>query len=345
MPCQLEQAGGKSWLHWVEDDLAAGAERIYLVQDGAGAVPGRSAVEVKDSKGQSLEFLIGRQLFTRYHYSHDASKPFFYPVIGPYGGVKMTRGFPIEKNISGETQDHKHHRSLYVAFGSVNGINIWDEEEGHGSQRHRAFASIEAGSAYGGFVADIDWVDKNEKCVMKERRNVRIYNTPACARVMDIGIVFKATEGKVCFGDTKEGGIVSVRVASSMDGDKAGRIENAYGGAREKETWGKKAPWCDYSGPVASQWGNVWVGVSIFDNPANLRYPTEWHVRDYGLFTANCFGHSSFYGPGHDGSYEVPAGAELKFNYRLYFHSGDAKEGGVEARFHDYVNPPIVEIV
>ena len=87
------------------------------------------------------------------------------------------------------------------------------------------------------------------------------------------------------FRDTKEGGLVSVRVASSMDVRNGGAIRNGYGGTNEEETWGKHAPWCDYSGMVDGKH----VGVAIMDHETNPRYPTQWHVRDYGLMTANCF--------------------------------------------------------
>ena len=67
-------------------------------------------------------------------------------------------------------------------------------------------------------------------------------------RLFDIAVTFRMTEGPITFYDTKEGGLVSVRVASSMDVPRTGRIENGYGGINEAETWGKNAPWCDYSG-------------------------------------------------------------------------------------------------
>ena len=57
-------------------------------------------------------------------------------------------------------------------------------------------------------------------------------------------------------------------------------------GVRDGATWGKRAEWCDYYGPVEGQV----VGIAIFDHPSNPAHPTWWHVRDYGLFAANPFG-------------------------------------------------------
>ncbi len=48
-----------------------------------------------------------------------------------------------------------------------------------------------------------------------------------------------------------------------------GKIENAYGGTSGKENWGKKAPWCDYSGPVKDRF----VGITIMDHPGQPALP------------------------------------------------------------------------
>ena len=82
----------------------------------------------------------------------------------------------------------------------------------------------------------------------------------------------------------------------------------------------------------------------MMDHPMNLRHPTPWHVRDYGLMGANPFGHAHYKsGLLRDGSYTLPAGETLTFRYRVYLHSGDAKKGGVAARYADYVAGPKVE--
>jgi hypothetical protein len=122
-----------------------------------------------------------------------------------------------------------------------------------------------------------------------------------------------------------------------MDGNKGGLIRNSYGGTTEAENWGKRAEWCDYTGPVEGKT----VGFTIMDHPTNFRYPTYWHVRDYGLFTANPFGLSHFYGDkSRDGSHKVPAGAAFRFAYRLIIHAGNPDDVGIAEKYHDFINPP-----
>ena len=48
------------------------------------------------------------------------------------------------------------------------------------------------------------------------------------------------------FGDTREGGILSLRVNPLITVEEGELIENAYGVVNEGETGGKQAPWCDY---------------------------------------------------------------------------------------------------
>ena len=153
--------------------------------------------------------------------------------------------------------------------------------------------------------------------------------------------MFRMTESPVVFRDTKEGGLVSVRVASSMDVRNGGRIENAYGGINEHETWGQPAPWCDYSGPV----GVETAGIAVFDHKDNPRYPTGWHVRDYGLMTANCFAWK-YYRPDAKvkGDMAFKKGQKTSWRYRLYIHKGNARQGKVAQRFHDFIAPPRVTV-
>ena len=89
-------------------------------------------------------------------------------------------------------------------------------------------------------------------------------------------------------GDSKEG-TFAIRVVKALD-SPPGRMVNSESAVGEKAVWGKRADWVDYYGNVAGED----VGIAIFDNPKNLRHPTYWHVRDYGLFCANPFGIHDF---------------------------------------------------
>jgi methane monooxygenase PmoA-like len=61
---------------------------------------------------------------------------------------------------------------------------------------------------------------------------------------------------------------------------------NSEGSVGEKSVWGKRADWVDFYGTIAGED----VGIANFDNPNNLRHPTYWHARHYGLLAANPFG-------------------------------------------------------
>ena len=114
---------------------------------------------------------------------------------------------------------------------------------------------------------------------------------------------------------------------------KVGRMVNAEGAETEKNVWGKRSPWVDYSGPVNGET----VGVAIFDNPANPRFPTYWHSRAYGLFAANPFGVRDFTADKtRDGSLTVTPGQPLDFRYRVVIHPGDARAARIADLYREW---------
>ncbi len=336
VPFQVEPAAGGSAVHWLVDSLAPGQRREYLLREAAGQAPGPQVRLEADE--DNVAVLIGDELFTRYLYGGDVPKPCLYPLIGPFGSG-VTRAYPQEE-VEDDSTDHIHHRSLYVAWGDVNGSDNWGEHKGSGTMAHRYFETVESGPVFGRLVSLNDWLDAAGNRLMQDRLEYRFYNVPASFRLLDVDVTFYASDGEVTFGDTKEGGILSVRVASSMEVERTGRIENAVGGVNEKETWGKRASWCGYSGMV----GDHEVGIAVFDHPSNLRYPTYWHVRNYGLMTANPFGLSFFVDKNADGSYVLPAGGRLRFRYRVCVHAGDAAAGRVGDRYLNWTFPPTATV-
>jgi hypothetical protein len=132
-------------------------------------------------------------------------------------------------------------------------------------------------------------------------------------------------------GDTKEG-TFAIRVVKALE-EPAVRMADSDGRVGEKQIWGKRAKWVDYSGSVEGEK----VGIAIFDHPSNPKYPTYWHARGYGLFAVNPFGERDFYNDkARDGSLTIPAGKSLTFRYRALIHHGDASEAKVAEAYERY---------
>ena len=337
IPCQVWDGV----LHFIVDQLGAADERPYTFDPDAPAVPS-PGVKLRHRKHvKMIKIKVDARKFCTYHFNEKYARPFFHPFLGPKG-LQITRNYPVIQDVAGETTDHEHHRSVWVAHGDVNKSDNWGEGENHAWQTHQEITQMIEGAVFGQFQQRLIWADKEHNMLMKETRTVRVYATPSSARLLELTVALTAPVADVVLGDTLEGGICCVRVATSMDANNGGRIENSCGGIGEAETWGKPAHWCDYSGPIK---GHP-VGIAIFDHPMNLRHPTTWHVRDYGLMTANPFGHSHFKsGWLKNGAHTIRAGATLTFRYRLFIHSHDARLARVADRYQDYVNPPRVEAV
>jgi hypothetical protein len=231
-----------------------------------------------------------------------------------------------------------------VRLGDAEDVDLWAEGGNSGSQVVNE-VTYGSGDAYGWILSKNTWKDGAGTALIDETREYRIYAMPENARFIDVKVTFTATHGVATFQDTKEGGTVSVRMNPDI-AYKGGVITNAHGDEGEKNLWGKPSPWCDYSAEVTDV---GWRGIAIFDHPGNFRHPTSWHVRQYGLMAANCFGYSYFaeadYNKGlvpDNGDYTFEAGASLTFNHRVYVHSGSVRRANVADRYAEYASQPEV---
>lgn len=340
IPCQLD--GTK--LVFVLPGLGAKQSRGLSVELGAEGYR-HGGVKVTDEPGKGVAFEINGKPLTTYRYAFEGeyplkARPFFYPVLGP-GGVNVTRHYPMRTDVDGEMNDHPHHRGLYVAYGDVNGSDNWSEAEGFAYQTHQGFDELVGGPVFGRFTERLHWEDNRHKKQCSETRVFTAWNVSQEGRIFDLSVTFHADVGDVKFGDTKEGGLCAIRVPTTMDGKRTGLIENAAGGIGENECWGKPAAWVDYHGQVEGQH----LGIAIMDHPFNLRHPTPWHVRDYGLFGANPFAHSYYkWGFLQNGDYTLRKGESLAFKYRVYFHRGGPVQGDVGGKWADYAFAPEVKV-
>ena len=245
----------------------------------------------------------------------EEGKPFFYPLIGPTG-QNMTRHWPQTALRKGEADDHIQHRGIWYGLGNVNGLDFW------------RFPGPEKGRSLGRIVNN-----ETDALVMQDTREFTFSHTKAGGLVLDAKITLLASQGDVLIKDEEECGW-SIRVPATMrlEGEVArGGILNSNGTAG-KDTWGKRAQWVHYFGP--DEKGHP-AGIAVLDHPSNLRHPTWWHARHYGLFTANPFGQGNFEEESEKGAgdHVIKKGESLSFRYRTIFHAGDKNTVDLKAEF------------
>ncbi len=322
----------------------------------------RAEVKVTES-AEAIRFEVDGKLFTEWR-TKDWVAPFLYPVVGP-NGESVTRHYPMKTGLPGEEQDHPWHRSIRFSHSDVNGFNFW-WAPGKKLAGHTAEIKLEkieqlTSGATGEAIFWNEWLGDGKR-LLRERVRLAVTPLPRGETLLDYDIELHASDGPVKFGDKRDGGLL-VRVAGTMKaedekGNKfAGTIVNSHGD-KNTDAWGKRAEWTDYFGPDAS--GKT-VGIAMFDHPTNLRFPTHWHARTYGLMTANRFGTDHFKGnygdhrtlicapskgancpacASHSGDYEISAGGSLTLRHRFFFHHGDPKSGGVAEQYLAYTADP-----
>ena len=192
--------------------FVAGAVVSLLIQTAARGADKAAGVAITEH-GDKVRVEIDGQLFTEYVFK-GAPHVYFYPLLGP-GGLQMTRHWPM-KEVPGEEQDHKHHRSLWYSHGAVNGVDFWAETDKAGKILHEKFLEIKSGADAGVIRSQNKWVGPDGKTVLRDERTFRVFARPGGERVFDFEVTLKAPSDKeVILGDTKEGSM-AIRVAESM---------------------------------------------------------------------------------------------------------------------------------
>ena len=278
---------------------------------------------------------IDGALFTEYVFA-GCENPYLYPVIGPHG-VGMTRNFPM-REVPGEAHDHLHHTSIWFAHDGLNGIDFWrTANPEHGRVVQERIVRATDGADQATLETTNRWVGPDGAIVCRDCRTLVFRDLPV-GRAIDWVVTLQASEGEVTVQDTEEG-TMGIRTHPNLRLENGEGVTTANGqalnsaGVRGKDVWGKRAGWIDY-------WGNVdghTVGVALLAHPTNLRHPTWWHARPYGLFTANPFGIHDFEGkPAGTGEYHIAAGDELTLRYRFIFHEGGPDDAGIEQEYEQY---------
>lgn len=329
----------KYWL-----SLLAAASAMILI--GGTLLWGQEPVKLTRT-GDRIAVEIGGTPFTTYSFGPESPKPYLYPLRSAQGTI-VTRGWPMIKDAPGDDHDHPHQRSMYFAHGDINGIDFWAEKNltkaeqtvngiyypsrdlPKGRTVIRRIEEMHGGSRAGVVEATFDLVKPGGEA-MGEEIQAYTFSGDKNGRIIDCAFTLRANHGPLKLADTKEG-TFAIRVVRELD-SPPGHMVNSKGAVGEKGIWGKRANWVDYYGNVDGEE----VGIAIFDNPHNLRHPTTWMARGYGLFAVNPFGLREFYhNPKLDGSYTIPAGGSLTLQYRVLIHHGDFRKAGVAEAWKRY---------
>ena len=317
---------------------------VLLTGHSVIAQPKVELVRMPDEK--KVEVLVGGDLFTAYIYPDNIKKPVLWPVVSAEG-AEITRQFPL-KNKAGERADHPHHVGIWLNYGDVNGLDFWNNSEAipeekaseYGTIHHQFIEKTESGKGKGKLAATALWKDNNGVTLLEEKSEYT-FIARGQTRIIDRTTALEAVNGKVKFTDNKEG-MFAIRVTRELELPASGKVEvvDSHGnvtridasgdntatgnylsseGVEGGDVWGTRAKWMKLYGVVDGEK----VAVVIFDHPGNPGYPTYWHARGYGLFSANTLGQKVFSEGKEELNFLLNDGESAVFRYRLAVFSGD----------------------
>jgi hypothetical protein len=310
-----------------------------------------SAFTIDRTPSGGVEVKVNGKPFATYVVDQ-ANKPYLWPIYGPTGKA-MTRAYPMQM-VEGETHDHPHHRGITFGHEKINdGVETWAEKASYeellksakneakwrdhlahlGSEKHREYTEVKADGDHAVVAEILDYLDPQGKKMLSEERRMT-FRVIGETWVIDFDQDLIASDGPVKFDDVKDAGL-SIRVPTSMavDTKKGGHIINSNG-LEDAKAWGQPAKWCEYTGPVDGEQ----LGIAFFEHPSSYRYPANWHVRTYGLFTVNPFGSKglSLDKNAPAKPTDLAAGERLKLRHRFVFHRGDEKAAKIAEAYEAY---------
>ena len=294
---------------------------------------------------KKVDVLFDGKIFTSYCWYENVFKPVLYPVFTS-AGTEITRGFPITQRV-GERVDHPHQIGIWLTYGNVNGNDFW----GNGSQglgirnanggivKHVKIDKLSKGIDEGILITTESWIDSTGNELLSEHSEYH-FIAVGSIRIIDRISTLTASGKTVAFKDTKEG-MFGIRVARQLElpSKEDVTLSDAHGnpttvkslpnegvtgnfmsseGIMGEGVWSTRASWMDLYGSI----GNEKISLIICDHPKNQSYPTYWHARGYGLFSANPLGAKDFTKGKEELNFSIKAGTSKTFRYRVIVNSG-----------------------
>ncbi|HPV16978.1 MAG TPA: PmoA family protein [Bacteroidales bacterium] len=281
-------------------------------------MPASAAKLTAERRGSKINVSIDGKFFTSYVFSEDEKYPFFYPVNGPLTGGSVT---------SMRNAVYPHHTSLFFGCDMVNGGNYWQE----GLERGRIISVNARIEKEGGDTVLITdeciWSRPGAVSPVKDTRKYIITAPSAGKTFIDVEITMH-TLMDVRIKKTNHS-LFSARLAADISVTNGGTMINAEGDMNEKDTFGKRSPWIDFSGSR----GNNVEGLAILQHPSNPWFPAPWFTRDYGFISP-----TPMYWPENGEETFLKDGSKLVLKYRVIVHYGDHKQADIAGEYKKYIS-------
>ena len=267
---------------------------------------------------------VDGKLFTCYRFAAHQKYPYFWPVNGPGSGQSLT---------TETSEPYPHHHSLFFGCDRVNGFNFWQEGNERGQIVSAGPKIVDAGPQRVVFTDRCLWRVPGAEPLIEDLRRVVITVPSSELRFIDFHITLRAlTDVRVTRTNHS---LFSMRVMPHLSVRGGGTLIDAFGRSGEKATFGRKGPWCDFSGENA---GRV-EGIAILDHPENAWFPAPWFTRDYGFASPTPLNWLN-----EDG-WCLPGGETFSLKYRVVVHTGDANQVGIHTLYRQWGGAEDVDVI
>lgn len=298
---------------------------------------------IKSNKENKVDVFIGEKLFTSFIYPDSLEKPVLFPVHAANGTI-VTRGFPLDTQPNDPT-DHPHHIGMWFTFENVNGLDFWNNSYAIPAEKKHSYGWIRTdrilqtvSGAKGILSYHANWTNQSKEVLLEEITRFEFSGTNY-QRTIDRITTLKASVD-ITFTDAKDG-LMGIRLAHALQiptdkdqefTDNKGNVTVVKGGTDKiangnylssegklgDSVWSTRARWCK----VFAKMGKDSVSITIIDHPLNPNYPTFWHARGYGLFSANPLGEKIFTNGKSAKNLQLKKGESVIFRFRTIIDKG-----------------------
>ncbi len=290
--------------------------------------------EVLPLPDDQVSFRIDGREVTRWHFGLQSPRPFFFPICGPQSGTSLTRmGHP-------GAPDHDHHRSVWFAHQKLLGIDFWtDNTDARIGQQ--AWLVYEEDNDQAAMAVKLGWYDGHDPEPLVEQELIAIVRPlDEGEYTLDLHSTFTPRAEQIEFPQTNFG-FLAVRMAKSISAHfGGGRLTGSDGTTGEPDLFGKPSAWMDFSGPVPVEETSprvvVTEGITYFDHPQNVSFPSKWHVRDGGWMGASVC---------RDQAISTTKQKPLRLRYRLHIHQGPVELSRAAEMAASWAQEPAYHVV